>query len=376
MNPTPLSLQRLIDFGKNALESNAFYFLRRELPIRLANIMQEFQYLPERLIKTPSIHELKSWYKKSFMELLEFETADCYSMENLRHFCHVISGINQRHAGLRRKMTQGIEEMGDKADIGEISERNIHYFLTRLYTTRISVRLLITQHNLLFDKKKWPPEQTLVGSIDTACDLVKIINNAYDDAKILCTKHFSACPHLEMDIVNFHGYQFTYVPFHLYIMLFELFKNSMRAVVEAHLDGKYPPIHVLVIRGNENICIKIQDKGGGIPRSQLGLMWKFWRTTSPETYAPGTEGSFTGTGDGLPLAQIYARYLQGNIILASYDGYGSDIIIYLKASASDMSEVLPVFNKECSKRYLEADISHDWSVPRHLLNPLISEEKL
>jgi len=50
-----------------------------------------------------------------------------------------------------------------------------------------------------------------------------------------------------------------YVPSHLYHMLFELFKNSMRAVMEHHGSDSdnYPPLEVLLVRGKEDICVKV-----------------------------------------------------------------------------------------------------------------------
>lgn len=53
--------------------------------------------------------------------------------------------------------------------------------------------------------------------------------------------------------------QIVYVPSHLYHILFELFKNAMRAVVEHHgaAARDYPPIQVLVIRGKEDVTIKV-----------------------------------------------------------------------------------------------------------------------
>lgn len=52
-------------------------------------------------------------------------------------------------------------------------------------------------------------------------------------------------------------------------MLFELLKNSLRAVVERYgveNEDHYPPIKVIVVEGQEDITIKISDEGGGIPR--------------------------------------------------------------------------------------------------------------
>lgn len=50
--PTPVSIQHFIDFGKSANAESSFRFLRHELPVRLANIMKELQLLPHQLHET------------------------------------------------------------------------------------------------------------------------------------------------------------------------------------------------------------------------------------------------------------------------------------------------------------------------------------
>ncbi len=50
----------------------------------------------------------------------------------------------------------------------------------------------------------------------------------------------------------------VYVPSHLYHILFELFKNAMRAVVEYHPDADpVPALKILIVKGNEDLTIKV-----------------------------------------------------------------------------------------------------------------------
>lgn len=62
--------------GQNACEKKSYIFLRKELPVRLANIMKEIALLPDNLLHTRSVSEVSSWYVKSFEDVLEFENAE------------------------------------------------------------------------------------------------------------------------------------------------------------------------------------------------------------------------------------------------------------------------------------------------------------
>ncbi|GBN43711.1 [Pyruvate dehydrogenase (acetyl-transferring)] kinase, mitochondrial [Araneus ventricosus] len=68
-----------------------------------------------------------------------------------------------------------------------------------------------------------------------------------------------------------------------------------------------------------------------------------------------------GYGYGLPLSRLYARYLQGDLIVTSAEGHGTDAIIYLKALSDEANELLPVFNKTSSRHYRATVGTHDWS---------------
>jgi hypothetical protein len=56
--------------GRKASDKDSFVFLRKELPVRLANMMQEMQLLPENLLRMPSVSLVQSWYERSFEEVL------------------------------------------------------------------------------------------------------------------------------------------------------------------------------------------------------------------------------------------------------------------------------------------------------------------
>ena len=59
--------------GLNACEKKSYVFLRKELPVRLANIMKEIALLPDSLSRTPSVGLVSQWYARSFEEVLQYE---------------------------------------------------------------------------------------------------------------------------------------------------------------------------------------------------------------------------------------------------------------------------------------------------------------
>ena len=58
-NPVPLSLEQFIEFGVRAAETESYHFLKKELPVRFANIMKEMNLLPASLLQMPSVQTLQ-----------------------------------------------------------------------------------------------------------------------------------------------------------------------------------------------------------------------------------------------------------------------------------------------------------------------------
>lgn len=310
-------------------------------------------------------------YERSFQEILEFENAGSDDQKAMTKFCEALIKIRNRHSNVVQTMAQGVIELKESHEPDPKTEHSIQYFLDRFYMNRISIRMLINQHTSLFgNENNTHPRH--IGSIDRNCNVASIVEDAYENAKFLCDQYYLTSPGLiveQCDVIAPNAaICIDYVPSHLYHMLFELFKNSMRAVVEYHgtetESNDLPPLTVLIARGREDLTIKLCDKGGGIPRSCTELLFQYMYSTAPQPSASGLNSApLAGYGYGLPLSRLYARYFRGDLILTSCEGYGTDALIYLKALSNEANEMLPVFNKTSSKHYSSAVGASDWIAP-------------
>ncbi|XP_042712896.1 pyruvate dehydrogenase kinase, isozyme 4 isoform X1 [Chrysemys picta bellii] len=332
-SPSPLSIKQFLDFGSsNGCERTSFAFLRQELPVRLANILREIDLLPDQLLSTPSVQLVKSWYIQSLMELVEFHQKNPEDHRVLSDFIDTLVIVRNRHHDVVPIMAQGVIEYQDTFRVDLVTNQNIQYFLDRFYMNRISIRMLINQHTLLFDDSTNSGHQQHIGSIDPCCDVVGVVNDAFQSSRRLCDQYYLASP--ELSLLQLNGrvpgqpIHIVYVPSHLFHILFELFKNAMRATVEhQENNSSLSPVKVTVVLGNEDLTIK------------------------------------AGFGYGLPISRLYAKYFQGDLNLYSVPGYGTDAVIYLKALSTESIEKLPVFNKSAFKRYQMGTEADDWCIP-------------
>ncbi|XP_032820853.1 pyruvate dehydrogenase (acetyl-transferring) kinase isozyme 2, mitochondrial-like [Petromyzon marinus] len=369
-SPSPLSIKQFIDFGsRNACERTSYVFLRQELPVRLANIMKEINLLPDNLLSTPSVQLVQSWYVQSFMDILKYEGKDPES-DVLSGFMETLVNIRNRHNDVVPTVAQGVIEYKETYGVDPVTSQNVQYFLDRFYMSRISIRMIINQHTLLFNGSLNPAHPKHIGSIDPNCNAVEVVKDAFENAKMLCYQYYLGCPELEVSQFNIQGAEeevhMVYIPSHLYHVLFELFKNSMRATVEHHdaLGTAYPAIKVMVSLGKEDLSIKVSDRGGGVPLRKIERLFNYMYSTAPRPHIDTARAApLAGFGYGLPISRLYARYFQGDIQLYSMEGYGTDAVIYLKALSSESVERLPVFNKSVFKHYQVNQEADDWCVP-------------
>ncbi|KAJ1727373.1 [Pyruvate dehydrogenase (acetyl-transferring)] kinase isozyme 2 [Coemansia biformis] len=396
---TGVSLRQMVEFGRKPSQGTllrAAQFLHDELPIRLAHRVVELDSLPDNLNQMPSVLRVKRMYIDSFNELINFprvserikeavKAATVQGMTERRHlsgsspnpavgdiqrgssspppshwipriqhryhyevqpaelpidvaeynrsFVKALERIKRRHDPVVTALAQGVVEYKQQQKSDTIDAR-VQHFLDRFYLSRIGIRMLIGQQIELNQPQKLPD---YVGVICTHTTIASVVQEAIDNARFICGDYYMLMNVPEIELHCPHDLAFMYVPSHLHHMVFELLKNSLRAVVELYGDEaeRYPPIKVVIAEGNEDITVKVSDEGGGIPRSAMEQVWQYMYTTAqtpmldPSFDKSDFKAPLAGFGYGLPLSRLYARYFGGDLKLISMEGYGTDAYLHL-----------------------------------------------
>ncbi|KAI7845283.1 hypothetical protein COHA_001126 [Chlorella ohadii] len=346
---TGVSLKYMLDFGAKPIERQLILsaqFLHNELPVRLSHRVAELENLPYGLSAKPHVLKVRDWYVESFRELRGFPKVKDASDE--LQFTRLLQHIYRRHANVVPVMAMGVAELKRELaqTIGIDDLPDIHQFLDNFYLSRIGIRMLIGQHIALHE----PPREQHIGLIDTKCSPAGVCQDAIDDARSICMREKGSAP--DVTVYGEPSFTFPYVPSHLHHMVFELVKNSLRAVHDRFEDSDHeaPPIRIVVAEGEEDITIKVSDEGGGIPRSGLPKMWTYLYTTAKSPLdemdrSGAQEGSdgpsvLAGYGYGLPISRLYARYFGGDLSIISMEGYGTDAYLHLNR-LGNVQEPLP-----------------------------------
>jgi len=380
-SPAPISIKHLLEHGKTNDNLGSFHFLKKEIPTRLANMIMELKLLPPDLMTQRECSEILSDYISSFKEMVKYEGRQGKE-KDLEQFSEAINIIRRRHLDTVPQMAMAVVKLNQKGDISEGVSDTIQYFLDRLYINRISIHMLISHFNAL--QGHGTTLTGMVGTIDQKCDVLSVANDAYDAAAVLCDGEYFDHPLLDIvarDVTDLNvdtqsTVTATYVPAHLHHILFEVFKNSMRATCETaekRQIHELPHISCRIFKTKDDITIKISDRGGGMSRRVRRKIFNYMYSTAPKVVLPSQGGSYGGglaaaqlpmhgLGYGLPLSRLYARYFMGDIKLASVDGFGTDTYIYLQRISSMAVENLPVFNSVSKDKLMNiATQVPDWT---------------
>jgi len=382
-NPAPISIKHLLEHGRSAGTEDSFLFLRKEIPTRLANMIMELKLLPTDLLQQREAQQIYQDYIRSFKEMMLYEKL-ANSPETHAKFTDSLQNIRIRHIDTVPNMAQAVLRVNKNLRMHDGVTDTIQYFLDRLYTNRISIHMLISHFQSLHGIRN--NSEGLIGTIDPQCDLLFVADQAYNAASLLCDNEYFDHPELKSRAVDTTDENSetqgrvtaVYVPAHLHHILFEVFKNAMRASCEWALRKELdtiPFIRLRIYKTDEDITLKISDRGGGMSRRTKRKIFNYMYSTATDkvsyegigggSYGAGISAStlpMHGLGYGLPLSRLYARYFRGDIKVASVDGFGTDVYVYLQRLSHMAQENLPVYNYVSSSKLLATSTQvPDWT---------------
>jgi pyruvate dehydrogenase kinase 2/3/4 len=372
--PTPLRLADMYKYGFGtdlAQRLRNAQFLHKELQIRIAQRAVDLLTLPHGLSEATPIRQVASMYLEYLLKFQQIPSPTNTEEEDA--FTDMLQGLVLDRTTIPMDIARGVvawrDDRRENLELERLQE--MEDALYRFFTARVGLRF-VTEHHVLSSPREstralrnvthmFPSDQedTVLGCIQTNCDLVKEVTKVSELVSQQTREYYGMCP--EIDIVDCIrqdlSREFTYVPHHLHYMLGELLKNSCRATLRRTMDSDLhkgnsnkkatlPPIRVIIVKGEEDVTIKIADTGGGIPRSLMNSIWKFAHSTADEDESNTDFGMIEGSGAkirgfGLPLARIYARYFGGELTLKSTEGYGLDAYLHLPR-LGDSCEHLPL----------------------------------
>ena len=202
LSPRPLSVSNLLNFAeRTGSEASSNKFLRKELPVRLANMLYELANLPEQLLHQPSAQDIIKNYSLSFAEIIKFEN---YSGDDdYEIFTQTLETVVFRHEQTVETMAHALIEYRIEAGHAATEEldRQLTRFLDRFFMSRIGIRLLINQHITLFARYN-RLKTHLLGTFDKQTNIREVIEEAYFSAAQLCDRNYMDCPEKTITVAN------------------------------------------------------------------------------------------------------------------------------------------------------------------------------
>lgn len=379
--PATMSIKQVIDFwtSNRTIEEKLIEsanHLRSELPHRLAHRLIDIQNLPFIVVCNPHMQKIYQIYLHSFDHIVDYPPIN--SMYDNSLFGEMLSELFDGHSNVVPELARALRDVQRCSSPAQ--QADMQQFLDRTLVRRISTRMIAGQHlasmnmhgatsPIKRDDASPEPQQQTIGLIEVYCCPAEVVRACAEAAAMQCEEHFGVAP--KVDIQGHIEATFSYVRVHLDYMLLEILKNAMRATVEFQrkqlienggaegLDDDaindlltLPDVQVVISGSEHEMCIKVSDRGGGIPHKLLSTVWTYGFTTADadklleESTQPQRGGrSLTpmhGFGFGLPLSRVYAKYFGGDLQVNSMMGYGTDVYLSLGRLGQNMEKLVGI----------------------------------
>eukprot|EP00435_Cladocopium_sp_Y103_P044645 s1869_g12.t1 len=263
LRPHPMTLQQILHLTDPAALRT---FLLEELPIRYARRVQLVESLPNWK-SYPSMRMIRSLYAEAFRRLRALTQDD-----NEDTFRRTLQDIKRKNANMLFHVVRGARAVRTNKSF---TDDQVNRFLDEFLTARIGTDILSSQYLSITR----PDSPTSI--INPECDPVTVVRAAANDAATLCRHHYGWSP--PIDIVDVGQVRFPFISQYLNYIVFELLKNSLRAVVERYGSRQAAeayPIRVVICGDQDTVVLRVSDCGGGIPLADMDQVWSYMFTTA------------------------------------------------------------------------------------------------
>jgi len=335
-DPTSFSIEDFLEMSEDPNQEKWFYTVKEEVTVRLANAIMELLSVPRGLSQEITFKMLLQKQLQSFNQIATVKDLK-FSDINNQKLAKTLLHIRERQEQLAPDLLAAIsEQRTETSDC--LTDEAIQSLLDRVYTSKISLDLLISLYNAAHNCD----HQALRGLVSRRVDVMKTIREVH---------HVLRCGDIESADLELIGMNertpvteihISCAPAYLEDTISGVIRNAMEAneaiTKQLRRDGKMdlevPAIKVLVSKSHEDVSVRVSDLGGGIPREQVDSVMQYGVTN--------TRDNIQMRGRHLAMTRMYARYFQGDLSLCSMHGLGTDVFLYLRALGA--RECLPKYS--------------------------------
>mmetsp|Transcript_32491 Transcript_32491/g.58301 ORF Transcript_32491/g.58301 Transcript_32491/m.58301 type:complete len:374 (-) Transcript_32491:25-1146(-) len=305
-------------------------YVHAQLPIRLAQTIRTIQSLPFIVGVNPYVNDVYYMYWDAFQVIHKFPPITRRS--HAEEFSELLFYLLAKNKGQVKILAKGISEVRAKGQIKRLKSDYLDHFLDAFLREVLIRRILVATHiavdGEVAEAADW------VGIFRRHCKPAESLRSAMDNITHTCMAEFGVAP--AFTVTGNMDATFMYPPSHLNFILTELLENSAQAVLTRQLrTGKICAPIEATIRKGDGLEIVISDEGGGLPKDKKEKIWTYgyrghtpadepavFSKTTDVPAMPQAQKVAGGPGFGLPLARVYIKYLGGDIMLQSTNGYG------------------------------------------------------
>jgi len=345
--------------SQNINHYNRSKLVHYDIKNRLCHQILCLENMPFGLGQLHHIQKIADWYIKSYKELEEYENNNTFN-NNERHNT-LLQAILDRHSTTFSNMSKGIFEWkkaldkryGNTKNFFDSTDTNIIInkiddALDIFYKNRTSIRIIINHHLNMHNNDN---NNGNVGSVNLSVNPIECMADGWEEAKIISEREYGICPQIYINskdenlynkfIKKYEYLSIPYISIHMKNIYFEIFKNSIRGLIDRYGDEAENPENGINVYFSDkkahNFDIKINDNGIGINRLCMDKIWSYFYTTAPNNIICEESmdhidfsgiGPMAGLGYGLPITRLMIRYFGGDIRINSIENVGTDTYLH------------------------------------------------